>query len=122
MHFWYDPGTGPLLKRKQKDSIAPNIIHSFDAAHMMLSISAAQDYGVTHHAVIHDSFGTHAADMPLLLRAIRNEFAWIYSEDWMARLQDDFRASVGPDVPLVDPPTMGDFEVEETLDAEYFFA
>ncbi len=122
MHFWYDPGTGPLLKRKQKDSIAPNIIHSFDAAHMMLSILGAADHGITHFSVIHDSFGTHAADMPLLLRAIREEFCDIYSLDWMARLQKDFRASVGPGVPLVDPPDMGDFEVEETLGAEYFFA
>ena len=58
----------------------------------------------------------------MLLQAIREEFTWIYSNDWMSRLQGDFLVSAGQGVPLISPPPMGDFEIEETLNAEYFFA
>jgi DNA-directed RNA polymerase len=106
--------------KKQSSSIAPNIIHSFDAAHMMQTIAAAGDLSFS---VIHDSFGVHASDMPEFLNVIRQEFVAIYKEDWFANLQADFEASrQGADFPLLPPPDRGDFKVEQVTRAEFFFA
>ena len=110
-----------LRIRKQQDAIAPNIIHSFDAAHMMLTVLAAREEGIYDIAVIHDSFGTHACDLGVLGRVLREEFVGIYTADWMSALQADFRFTVGPDVRLVAPPNMGAFSVAEVLQADWAF-
>lgn len=65
--------------RKQRDGIAPNFIHSLDAAHLMLTTCAAVDEDVTHFAMIHDSFGTHAADAEKLARITREQFVKMYT-------------------------------------------
>ena len=65
--------------RKQRDGIAPNFIHSLDAAHLMLTTCAAVDEDVTHFAMIHDSFGTHAADAEKLARMTREQFVKMYT-------------------------------------------
>ena len=57
-------------KRKQAQGAAPNIIHSLDAAHMML-ISDRANFPVTS---IHDSFGCLLADMPDLFNIVRSHF------------------------------------------------
>ncbi len=110
-----------LRIRKQQDAIAPNIIHSFDAAHMMLTVLAAGAEGVHDIAVIHDSFGAHACNLDVLGRALREEFVGIYTTDWMSRLQSDFRFTVGADVPLVEPPDMGSYDIYEILSAKWAF-
>lgn len=116
-----DP-TDDLLKTKQVNSAVPNIIHSFDAAHMSLTIASARAAGVTSFAVVHDSFGTHAADMEEFGKHIRQTFVDIYEQDWFAGLQQDFRVSLGTDDPLMEPPPRGDFDIEEVKRAEFFFA
>lgn len=105
--------------KKQATSIAPNIIHSFDAAHMILTIAAAGDISFS---VIHDSFGTHAADMPALGLVIREQFVEMYKTNWFESLQAEFQAMVGPDVPLIKPPARGDFKIEQVLNSNFFFA
>jgi DNA-directed RNA polymerase len=118
--FVFDPmgGREAVLARKQKLSIAPNIIHSFDAAHMMLSVLAAPE-GYSF-SVIHDSFGCHAADMEEFGHVIREQFVEIYKTDWFFTLKMDFELqSSGP---LTDAPERGDFDISQVLDAEFFFA
>ena len=42
---------------------APNLVHSTDAALLLMTVSkCVNDYGVTNHMMIHDSFATTAAD------------------------------------------------------------
>ena len=53
------PGTSKKVnKEKQKSAISPNHTHSLDAAHLVLTVLQAAEYGVTEFALIHDSFGT----------------------------------------------------------------
>jgi DNA-directed RNA polymerase len=110
-----------LRLSKQQLAIAPNIVHSFDAAHMAMCLnSAPEDMDV---AAVHDSFGTHACDMDLFLDIIKDEFIRIYRDDWFVSLQADFLASRnGGDYPLIDPPAMGDYDVNEVGNSEFFFA
>jgi DNA-directed RNA polymerase len=74
-------------------------------------------------AVVHDSFGTHAADMPAFLKVIREKFIEIYSREVAQDLQRDFEASRGTaDFPLVPPPAVGDFDINQVLCSPFFFA
>ena len=54
---------------------APNIVHSFDAAHLAMVVDAA-DFQMS---VIHDSFGCHAGNMHKLFRIAREQFVELLS-------------------------------------------
>lgn len=66
---------------RQKLSVAPNFIHSLDAAVMMKTIEKAVHKGITHFAMIHDSYGTHAADAPALANILREAFVEMFSDN-----------------------------------------
>src|SRR5206468_2856576 len=72
--------TRKIDSRKQADGIVAHLVHSLDAAHMMLTVNRLQTGGVHHFAMVHDSFGVHASDIDFLNRALREEFVRIYSE------------------------------------------
>src|SRR5437762_2991440 len=59
---------------KQTEGIVAHLVHSLDAAHMMLTVNRLQTGGVHHFAIIHDSFGVHASDIDFLNLALRDEF------------------------------------------------
>jgi DNA-directed RNA polymerase len=65
-------------ERDQALGILPNFIHSMDGAHLVKTVQLALSRGVTDFSVIHDSYGTHAADMPLLAACIREAFVDMY--------------------------------------------
>ena len=114
-----DGSTDVMKMSKQVQSIAPNIIHSFDAAHLMLTV---EDMGANYsYAMVHDSFGTHACDVDALLESTKRTFVQIYEQDWFADLDFDFHAQLG-EVTEVEPPERGTFDIQEVLDSDYFFA
>ncbi|KAK8212106.1 mitochondrial DNA-directed RNA polymerase-like protein [Phyllosticta capitalensis] len=76
-------------KRKQLQAFPPNFIHSLDASHMFLSAIKSNEVGLTFSSV-HDSFWTHAADIPLMNRVLRDAFVAMHSEDIIGRLHEEF--------------------------------
>jgi DNA-directed RNA polymerase len=111
--------------KKNLNGIAPNFVHSLDSAHLMLTVTAAAVEGITDIAVIHDSFGTHAADTDRLSRLLRETFVSMYEGDPLAQFRaevveqiDDaeLRAKVPP------LPDKGDLDLKSVLDAPYMFA
>lgn len=117
------PETG-LRKQKQILAAAPNVIHSFDAAHLCRTVNACVEAGVVDFAMIHDSFGTHAADTPMLGYVLRQEFARIYRTNWLQEIEDYVRGYAGDvEIPSwTEYVTLGDLEVDQVIDAEFFFA
>lgn len=111
---------GSVHPRKNRNSIAPNFVHSMDAAHMMLTVNNLVSRGVTSFAMIHDSYGTHATDVDLLHKALRVEFVRMYQTDWMKAFRDGMQAQVN--TPLPPLPKFGDYDVKQVLDATYFFS
>lgn len=112
---------GELSANKQAAGSAPNVVHSFDAAHLALTVNAAREAGVTHFAMIHDSYGTHAADTTKLGVALRRCFVSVYARDWLTAISEGVRA-YAPLVLLDKLPPRGSFDINEVNEAEYFFS
>ena len=78
-------------KRKQLQAFPPNFIHSLDATHMILSALKCSEMGLDF-AAVHDSFWTHASDIPNLNIILRDAFVRMHSEDIVGRLAAEFSA------------------------------
>jgi DNA-directed RNA polymerase len=78
-------------KRKQLQAFPPNFIHSLDATHMTLSALKCSEMGLDF-AAVHDSFWTHASDIPNLNIILRDAFVRMHSEDIIQRLAEEFKA------------------------------
>jgi DNA-directed RNA polymerase len=117
---YYEDGPG-LNKRKQATALAPNFVHSLDAAALMLTINLAKRHGVTAFAAVHDSYGTHAADMDTLQVCLRDVFVEMYrAGDTLEKFSKNLPAEVLPQLPPV--PTLGHLDLENVHQCDYFFA
>jgi DNA-directed RNA polymerase len=110
-----------LQKKRQVNGSAPNVIHSFDAAHLAMTVVAASEDGITDFAMIHDSYGTHAANTQRFASILRQQFVAIYKEDWLTKIRDDILA-YAPHVELPDVPVRDTFDITQVLDAPFFFS
>jgi DNA-directed RNA polymerase, mitochondrial len=107
---------------KQANAVAPNVVHSLDAAALMLTVSQAMNDGVEHFAVVHDSYGTVPGDMSVLAQATRQSFVKLYtSHDVIEELRVQFQAQAPEGVTIEAPPEKGTLEVSQVLSSAYFF-
>ena len=113
-----------LNKRRQTTGIAPNYVHSLDASHLMLTINYCLDAGIDSFCMIHDSYGTHAADADGLSLQLRKAFYDQYSEDVLIKFRDELVATLPEKLKkLMKPlPAKGNLDLDLVLDSEYFFA
>lgn len=122
---WEEDPIGGLQDRKQMLASAPNLIHSFDASHLVMTVNAlAEKIPDVSLAMIHDSFGTHACDVDVLNETLREQFVEIYQYDWLTLVQEEANAQA-PDIELPqwkDFVSLGDFDVSECLRSEFFFS
>ena len=118
--------TGPKQRidaTRARNAMAPNVIHSMDASHLMLTVLSAKEEGIANFSLIHDSFGTHAGSTDRFFQIIREAFVDMYEsycpfeevlEQAMVRIDDETK--------LPSLPAIGDWELREVLDATYAFA
>lgn len=107
--------TDEVDKKRHKNGIAPNFVHSCDAAHMHFLINAAEDAGLGHLAFIHDDYGALAPDVPKLHELIRQTFVDMYVEHDPLK---DFADTFGIQKEL---PTKGTLDIQQVKDSVYFF-
>lgn len=69
-----DPG-------KQRDALLPNLIHSLDATHLMLTLLEARARGVNDIGSVHDCLLVHPNRAETLARTVRQSFAALYAPD-----------------------------------------
>lgn len=106
---------------KQVLGAAPNVVHSFDAAHLALVAVAMKHEGVRDLAFVHDSFGCHAGNSDLLLKVTKEQFVAIYNRDTLEEWrQSVIKHSGCPDIPEV--PPLGSLDVTKVLESEFFFS
>lgn len=109
----------PIDPRRSALASGPNVIHSYDSAHMCLTVNGAWDDGIRDFMMNHDEYNTHAPNIPNLGWNARNEFAKMYSIDQLKRLKGDLEYY--SEMQLPDPPALGTFDVSEVMNSEYFF-
>ena len=105
---------------------APNFVHACDAAHLMLTVNAAVNEGITSIATVHDSFGCHAAHAEQFREIIKQQFVEMYEEhDVLAEVFQQAHRDLGETGAargLPELPKKGTLNVKDVLKAEYAFA
>ncbi|EEE42836.1 DNA-directed RNA polymerase [Roseibium alexandrii] len=120
--LWSEDPLSGLNPKKQALASAPNLIHSFDAAHLSRTVNALADAGNSDFLMIHDSFGVHACDTDQLALTLRKEFVDIYSTNWLDTLHETW-AEACPSIPhWKEFLGQGDFDVAEVLRSDFFFS
>ncbi len=120
---YHEPIDDSVDSRKAVSGSSPNLVHSLDAAALTATVVKCVEDGVTDFAMVHDSYGTHSPNMPLLNDRLREAFVEMYkNNDVLQNLYDSAVTTLaeGTDVPL--PPTQGTLDIDEVLKSDYFFA
>lgn len=115
----------PIAKDKAASGISPNVVHSMDASHLLLTVGNCADEGFTDIATVHDSFGCLACDAPRMNRILRGTFLKMYTDhDILAELLESARADLTEAnhhrLPAL--PTKGTLDLKDILNARYAFS
>lgn len=81
--------TSAVDSRKQQNGFPPNFIHSLDATHMLMTATKCAEFDL-NFASVHDSFWTHAADVPQMNRIIREQFVKLHTTNLIELLKEEF--------------------------------
>ena len=95
--------------------ISPNFIHSIDASHMALVIN--EWHG--SFGAVHDSFSTHACDVEDLLEITKRTFVDLYNVD---NFYNYIRKELTNNTDDIEQPTLGDLNIREVNNSDYFFS
>lgn len=128
-----EPVPGKLSRSKNANSIAPNVVHSLDAAALRGMVLQAKALGVTGIMTIHDSFSTHACDYVKMASATRDTFVWLHTKDFLQTWFDEVTVAMSDErlaqlkAELVGKfgsvmPVKGSLDLEQVRYSEYFFA
>lgn len=81
----------------------------------MMTMLRLKELGVSSFMVIHDDYGTHAADAELMYRAIRESFRDLYELDPLKRLAEELEGDVPP------LPDYGSWKPSQVIESRHFF-
>jgi DNA-directed RNA polymerase, mitochondrial len=108
-------------KKKQSNSISPNWVHANDACHLRMTVNLAAANGVSSFAMIHDSFGSHAADIPMLSACLRETFIELYLDnDPLEMFLNQTQILTNAELPEL--PAKGTLDISSVRNSEFFFA
>ena len=108
-------------KRKQAQGFPSNYIHSFDAAHLQLTLVEANKMGLEQFCIIHDCFGSPASDLDRLIECVKQTFFYIYSDNNLDNLHHQVAEQLSDTKGLPPALRMGEFDITDVLTAPYIF-
>ena len=117
--------TEDLKSSKQRTTIAPNFVHSYDACHLMMVALEAKKQGIDSFLLIHDSFGCLPSDMEVFSGIVRERFVELYEHNdpfmtiynnAMLVLSDKGKKK------LTLPPNKGTLDLSSVYQSQYAFA
>jgi DNA-directed RNA polymerase len=111
-------------KAKSASAVSPNVIHSMDAAHLLLTVLNALQANIQEYFLIHDSFATTAADTQKLYEIIRSSFIELYKDFCLydSILKQNINQFTDPSkVELPSIPKKGKLVLEDIKDSRYCF-
>ncbi len=119
--LWQADKAMTLDVSKNTLAVAPNFIHSLDAAMLQLTVSKMHSKGYTDFAMIHDSYGMHAGNMEELSSTLREAAYEIFSQDVLGEFAEYIETKY-PEITFPSVPEYGDLDVTEIKKATYFFS
>lgn len=106
-----------LAKTKQVNGIAPNFIHSLDAAHLMMVVN---DTCLSNITTIHDSFGTSLGETATLKKALRVKMVELYSKHSpLQEFREHVESLTGKE--CLPPPDNGLLDINSILKSSFIF-
>jgi len=118
------PDYNRVDKRKSKTAISPNVIHSLDSSHLLLTVlnCVANDEAMPFF-LIHDSFGTTAAKTELMFHVIRDSFIQMYSkESWYSNLREQVIKQLDNSKRVPELPKQGELNLNDVAVSDYCFS
>ncbi len=109
-------------KRRQSQGISPNFVHSLDASALTYTVDAAAACGIEAFAMIHDSYGTLAADTDTIRECLRQAFCQMYQFDVMESFACEIQKGLPEGVKLPPLPKKGTLDINQVLQSDFFFA
>lgn len=109
--------TEDVLPAKQANGLAPNVVHSLDAANLVLAINGLQED--TPLGTAHDCYFVRAADAELMNQTVRAAFVQLHSEPILDQLHAQFSALACQKLPKL---RKGRLDVSDALDSEYMLS
>ena len=110
----------PVNKSKNSTAFPPNYVHSIDSTHMMLTAIECYQKNITF-AAVHDSYWTHASDVRLMNKILREQFVDLHGSPLIHMLNENFESRY-PHEKFPAIPEQGDFNLEEVKESTYFFS
>ncbi|CAI9109927.1 OLC1v1009869C1 [Oldenlandia corymbosa var. corymbosa] len=111
--------TEKVMVKRQRTAFPPNFVHSLDGSHMMMTAVACRKAGL-NFAGVHDSYWTHACDVDVMNRILREKFVELYEAPILENLLESFQKSF-PSLSFPALPERGDFDLKNVLESPYFF-
>jgi len=108
-----------VMLMAQKTAFPPNFVHSLDSTHMLMTAIAMRDAGLTF-ASVHDSYWTHAADVPVMNKLLREQFVLLHGQPILEHLYQSF-VDRFPDLEFPPLPPRGDLRLSDVMNSPYFF-
>ena len=109
-----------MNERKMATAAPPNVVHSCDASHLQITTCRMHDAGIRDFSMIHDSFGCPMAQVGLMRDILRQSIVDMYQDDYLQRFKATVEFHSGLEMP--EPPALGEFNINEILGSEFFFA
>ncbi|KAI9126635.1 hypothetical protein K1719_002231 [Acacia pycnantha] len=103
----------------KRTAFPPNFVHSLDGCHMMMTASACKKAGL-NFAGVHDSYWTHACDVDMMNKILREKFVELYETPILENLLEGFQKSF-PSLKFPPLPARGDLDLREVLESTYIF-
>lgn len=117
--------TDKLKKSKQRSTIPPNVVHSYDACHLMMVAIEAKKRGINSMLLIHDSFGCLPTDMAEFANIVRLQFVKLYeNHDPFQAIHENALLALTEkkQSKLTAPPPKGSLDITAILQSQYAFA
>lgn len=113
----YNDNAGKPKIHQHTNAIVANIIHSYDAAMLQLTVKAMDGAELSF---VHDSYGCLPCDMTKLSAELRNVAVTMYTADTLGDLWAHLQTLTETELPA--PPSLGELDVRAVQSAPYFFS
>jgi DNA-directed RNA polymerase len=91
----------------------------------LLTVAYAKEKGIVDFAMVHDSFGTHAANQGKLNKCLREAFVDMYTKVDPLEVFLQYAHALIPEKhhhKIPELPTKGNLDINKVLEADYFFS